>query len=85
MSPTFTTSLLVTLGVLLAVSIVVLIGLCTLWLDARLRAARELRRSREYRDVNGHDAVQSWLDSTDWQQLRPSNGSPWRGEDEAVS
>jgi len=79
-SDTLALALLVALGILFAVGIVVLIGLCTLWLDARLRAARELRRARANRDLNGRDAVECWLETIEWDKLRPTNGSPWHDE-----
>ena len=80
MSDTLALALLVALGVLLAACIIVLIALSALWLDARLRATRELRRARENRDLNGRDAVECWLETIEWDKLRPTNGSPWHDE-----
>jgi hypothetical protein len=56
------------------------LGICV---DRLLIATRELKRARRRRreiDTHGTDAVESWLEATDWTALRPSNGTPFQGE-----
>jgi hypothetical protein len=78
---------LIALAIVLVVCVVLLIGLCAIWLDGWARTARELRRRHEQRALHGADAVECFLEDIDWQWRASgkSNGHPILDpEDEAA-
>jgi hypothetical protein len=68
-------------------------GLCFVLgvaVDRLLVATREInrenrRRARRHEEIEMHgaDAVESWLTETDWSAFRPTNGTPFEGDNVA--
>lgn len=44
---------------------------------------RRRRRRREQIDLDGADATEAWLTAADWTRLRPTNGTPFEGDEVA--